>query len=101
MAIIRKSLAQIKDIQKNPSNEDKIRHAKLLKLKEKDIDYSDIPDFLSDPNFWDTHSIKETPKAKKQISLRLEPELLDWYKSQGKGYQTLMKKVLTSYSKHK
>ena len=48
----------------------------------------------------------ETPlqfrAKKKAISLRINEDVLNWYKDQGDGYQTLMHAVLTSYyrSKH-
>jgi uncharacterized protein (DUF4415 family) len=34
---------------------------------------------------------------KKLISLRVDPEVLDFFKSQGPGYQTRMNAVLTAY----
>jgi uncharacterized protein (DUF4415 family) len=101
MAIIRKTLSQIKSELKNPSKKDLDRIKKLKNMKDEDIDYSDIPDFLSDPDFWKTHSVKKVNTTKKQVNLRLDTEVLDWYKKHGKGYQTLMKQVLESYSKHK
>jgi uncharacterized protein (DUF4415 family) len=37
------------------------------------------------------------PAQKKQITLRLDPDVLDFFKSQGKGYQTAINKVLRRY----
>jgi uncharacterized protein (DUF4415 family)/uncharacterized DUF497 family protein len=34
---------------------------------------------------------------KKQITLRLDPSVVDWFKSQGRGYQTRMNAVLRAY----
>ena len=34
---------------------------------------------------------------KAAISLRLDPEVLDWFKTQGPGYQTRMNAVLKAY----
>jgi uncharacterized protein (DUF4415 family) len=63
-------------------------------LKDEDIDYSDIPP--TDEEFWkDARVIK--PARKKAISLKLDPDLLEWYKAHGKGYQTLMRNVLRAY----
>jgi len=95
MAKIKKqinSLADIPDITQE-------RLSKLKNLPDSQIDYSDVPD-LSDPNFWKKFKIKKTKTVKKQVNLRLDTDILNWYKKQGKGYQTLMKKVLESYSKH-
>jgi uncharacterized protein (DUF4415 family) len=39
------------------------------------------------------------PEAKQLTSLRLDPEVLAWFKAQGKGYQTRMNAVLRAYMK--
>lgn len=40
------------------------------------------------------------PEPKKQITLRVDADVLEWYRSQGKGYQTLMNAVLKGYANH-
>ena len=37
------------------------------------------------------------PAAKRLTSIRLDPDLLDWFKKSGKGYQTRINAVLRSY----
>jgi uncharacterized protein (DUF4415 family) len=37
------------------------------------------------------------PKAKSLISIRLDADVLDWFKSNGVGYQTRMNAVLRMY----
>ena len=37
------------------------------------------------------------PKTKKSIHLRIDPDVLDWLKKQGKGYQTRINAILRSY----
>lgn len=37
------------------------------------------------------------PTPKKSVTLRMEEDLLDWFKHQGKGYQARMRAVLRSY----
>jgi uncharacterized protein (DUF4415 family) len=34
------------------------------------------------------------PPAKKQLTIRLDEEMLDWLKRQGKGYQTRINRIL-------
>jgi uncharacterized protein (DUF4415 family) len=34
---------------------------------------------------------------KKQLTVRLDTDIIDWFKSQGKGYQTRMNAVLRQY----
>jgi uncharacterized protein (DUF4415 family) len=38
-----------------------------------------------------------TPDAKRQITLRLDPDVIDFFKAGGPGYQTRMNAVLRSY----
>jgi uncharacterized protein (DUF4415 family) len=37
------------------------------------------------------------PARKAAISLRVDPEVLDWFRTQGPGYQTRMNAVLRAY----
>ncbi len=46
--------------------------------------------------FWKKNMLK-MPKTKNQISLRLDSDILEWFKSQGSGYQTRMNAVLRTY----
>ena len=41
----------------------------------------------------------QLPKAKKPVYIRLDYEVLKWFKAQGKGYQTLINAVLKAYVK--
>ena len=45
---------------------------------------------------WVEASLRETSR-KKLISLRLDPEVIEFFKAQGPGYQTRMTAVLTAY----
>ena len=38
-----------------------------------------------------------TPGTKKSIHLRIDPDVLEWLKSQGKGYQTRINAILRQY----
>lgn len=69
---------------------------KLDAIKDEDIDYSDIPPL--DESFFEKNTI-ELPKSKESITLRLDHEVLEWFKQQGKGYQTRINAVLRTYVK--
>ncbi|WP_377295470.1 BrnA antitoxin family protein [Rhizobium sp. SGZ-381] len=58
------------------------------------IDYSDIPEL--DDAFFETARLVQ-PSQKTQITMRLDAEVLDWFRAQGKGYQTRMNAVLKAY----
>jgi uncharacterized protein (DUF4415 family) len=44
--------------------------------------------------------VVEWPKEKKTITIRLDSDVIDWLKLQGKGYQTRINAVLRAYMKH-
>ncbi|MCP2729833.1 BrnA antitoxin family protein [Limnofasciculus baicalensis] len=73
------------------------RLEELENIPESAIDTSDIPEL--DVNFWEKAKLVK-PLTKQAISLRVDSDILDWFKSQGKGYQSLMNAVLRSYVEH-
>jgi uncharacterized protein (DUF4415 family) len=48
------------------------------------------------PGFWDNAKVW-VPPPKQQITLRLDPDVIGWFKRTGKGYQSRMGAVLRSY----
>ena len=56
----------------------------------------DRPDTLLAHTDW-TDAILPEQTRKKLISLRVDPEVLDFFKAQGPGYQTRMNAVLQAY----
>ncbi|WP_343277574.1 BrnA antitoxin family protein [Kamptonema sp. UHCC 0994] len=73
------------------------RLEELKNIPENDIDTCDIPEL--DASFWEKAELVK-PLTKQAISLRIDSDVLDWFKSQGKGYQSLMNAVLRSYVEH-
>lgn len=50
------------------------------------------------PPGWDrAHDKAPCTKTKKRMTIRLEPEVLDWYRSLGNGYQNRINQVLKTY----
>ena len=54
---------------------------------------------LPSPGWEDTMTV-ELPEPKEQITLRLDKDVLAWFRTRGKGYQTLINAVLRSYYEH-
>lgn len=68
----------------------------LKAMKDKDIDYSDIPELTEE--FW-KNAVLVKPVKKKSITLRVDEDTISFYKkSIGKGYQTFMNNVLSTYA---
>jgi uncharacterized protein (DUF4415 family) len=63
-------------------------------MSDKNIDYTDIPPV--DENFFKTGKLR-LPKAKPLISIRIDEDVLEWFKAQGPGYQTRINAVLRMY----
>jgi len=60
-------------------------------MKEKEIDYSDIPPL--DKSFLTKATVK-WPPVKEQLTIRLDQDVLLWLRGQGKGYQTRINRIL-------
>ena len=67
---------------------------KLDALDDEQIDYSDAP-YLPDA-VW-MKAAEQLPHTKKQITLRIDAEVLEFFKHTGKRYQSRMNAVLRSY----
>ena len=71
---------------------------RLDAMKDEAIDYSDIPP-LSPDMFAQALVQKgvQPARRKAQITLRLDEDVLEWFRSQGKGYQTQINAILKAY----
>lgn len=78
---------------KKMKNKSKTNFSKVDALSDNDIDYSDLP--ALDDQFW--MKAKVVDNTKKPISLRIDTDVLDWYKHQKGRYQKLMNMVLRQY----
>lgn len=63
-------------------------------MSDSNIDYSDIPAldaaFLRDARV-------VVPPGKKQLTVRLDADVLQWLKDQGKGYHSRINAILRAY----
>jgi uncharacterized protein (DUF4415 family) len=65
--------------------------ARIDRMKDTDIDYSDIPPLGK------TFLKKATttwPPVKTQLTIRLDADVLAWLKGHGRGYQTRINRIL-------
>ena len=75
-------------------NIERKRLNEINSIKDTDIDYSDIPEL--DKEFWD--NVKQVyPRRKKAISIRLDQDIIDFFKHDGQGYQSKINSILRSY----
>ncbi|MBV1797286.1 BrnA antitoxin family protein [Siccirubricoccus sp. G192] len=57
------------------------------------------PDWRDVPRDWWKDAVPVSPGAKRLLSLRLDPDVVEWFRAQGPGYQTRMNAVLRAYMK--
>lgn len=67
---------------------------KLHQQNDKDIDYSDIS--ATSAEFWQDAKVL-MPEHKIPLSLRLDEDVVQYFKGQGRGYQTRINAVLKAY----
>ena len=67
---------------------------KLKKMTDAAIDVSDVPEI--DPRLFKRMEVR-MPRPKELVSIRIDPDVLDWFRRQGARYQTRINAVLRSY----
>lgn len=83
---------------KNTSRKSRTNWDKVDKLRDKDIDFSDNPEVK--PEMFAKAILRKglKPVAKKtQVTLRIDEDVLIWFKKQGRGYQTRINSLLKAY----
>ena len=70
---------------------------RLDAMQDEDIDFSDIPEVT--PEQFAKAIVKRGLKSrtKTQLTLRLDSDVIEWYKQQGRGWQTQMNALLRAY----
>lgn len=63
-------------------------------MRDVEIDLSDVPEI--DPRAFKRMEVR-MPKPKELVSIRIDRDVLGWFRKQGRGYQTRINAVLRSY----
>lgn len=72
--------------------------SRLARMTDEDIDTSEIPEVT--PDRFAEAVVRyglNPPAPKAQLTLRLDRDVLDWFRSQGRGYQTRINALLRAY----
>lgn len=95
-----KSASSIVKLTLDPKNlsplteQERVQLETIAAMPDEQIDYSDAP-YLPDA-VW-MKAADQLPRTKKQITLRIDAEVLEFFKHTGKRYQSRMNAVLRSY----
>lgn len=87
--IVRHSLSTLPPL----TDERRVALQALAARPDSEIDYSDIP-ALSDAQLANAVRGRFYKPVKRQITARVDADVLDWLKSQGKGYQSRINTIL-------
>jgi uncharacterized protein (DUF4415 family) len=71
---------------------------RLDAMSDEDIDLSDCPEIT--PELFAKAIVRRglpAAKNKAQVTLRIDGDVLEWFKSQGRGYQTQINTLLRAY----
>ncbi len=68
--------------------------AKIDALKDKAIDTSDIP---KQGKAFFKRAVLRLPEPKTAVTIRLDQQVLKWFKAKGPGYQTRINALLRAY----
>ena len=83
---------------KNISRKSQTDLERVDKISDKDIDFSDNPEVT--PEMFAKSIVRKGLKPagrKTQVTLRIDEDVLSWFKKQGKGYQTRINSLLKAY----
>jgi len=71
---------------------------RLKSMTDDEIDFSDIP--RTTPEFWATGIVRKGLKPvirKNQLTLRIDQDVIEFFKEEGRGYQTKINQLLRAY----
>jgi len=83
---------------KATTNDSATDWARIDALTDEAIDYSDCPPVT--PEMFARAVVRQGLKPvqrKAQLTLRVDQDVLDWFKAQGRGWQTTMNTLLRAY----
>ena len=69
----------------------------LARVPDEDIDFSDIPEL--DEKFFENAQLLLPTRRKRMMTLRIDGDVVEWFKAHGPGYQSRMNAVLRAYMK--
>jgi uncharacterized protein (DUF4415 family) len=81
----------VKRYRLDPQKPRELTPAEARRLASTPIDYSDIP-ALGEEFF--SKATAAWPPVKKQLTIRLDADVLAWLKANGRGYQTRINRIL-------
>ena len=91
-----------RDLEQMAKSESRTDMARLRQMTEAELERAIAADadWNAVPKDWHLKAEAVMPMQKKLFSLRLDTDVLEWFREQGTGYQTRMNAVLRSFMEH-
>jgi uncharacterized protein (DUF4415 family) len=96
--IVRYTLEELKELSRRGGTKTDLARIDAMTEEELEAAIASDPDWRDVPRDWHKDARPWLPKgAKRQVTLRLDPDLLDWFKGRGRGWQTRINAALRAY----
>ena len=93
---VRYTAKQIKSKMERGEDRTDWRKAKAMTGKKLEASIrADVDDVRGEPDW--TQAIMGVPAPKDHINIRIDHDVLEWFRANGRGYQTLMNNVLRAF----
>ena len=93
---VRYTAKQIKSKMERGEDRTDWRKAKAMTGKKLEASIrADVDDVRGEPDW--TQAIMGVPAPKDHINIRIDHDVLEWFRASGRGYQTLMNNVLRAF----
>jgi len=96
--IRRYTVAQLREMRARGESQTDMAAVLAKTEEELEADIASDPDWDDIPRDWYKDAVMVGPLVpKKLLSVRLDPDIIAWFKAQGRDYQTKMNAVLRAY----
>jgi uncharacterized protein (DUF4415 family) len=92
--IVRVTTEELKEMERRGPTKTDWKRVKAMKDEDIIVD-GDSPEIIAE--MWRRAVVTDRRPPKKNITLRIDPEIIDWFKARGMGYQTRMNAVLRAF----
>ncbi len=93
--------AELTDLHDREGVQSDLARVNATTQDELERDIASDPDWRDIPRDWYERAEMVIPASKKLLSVRLDADVLEWFRAQGPGYQTRMNAVLRAYVEQK
>jgi uncharacterized protein (DUF4415 family) len=95
--IRRFSAARLRELRASGESQTDIQRVRAKTQAQLEKDIAEDEDWKDIPADWYREADAVMPTTKRMVSIRLDPDVLDWFKGRGSGYQTRINSVLRAY----